>query len=138
MLIAPAPPRVLGQIDDGFAAPDAHLIRIHVQLVREAHGETFRGTGKRLSIAPHLETERLRFGTRGLRSNLDGGDHATLDVILSEAARPHEPRADDCRVVLRDIRDEQRARGPPRNLRGEPATLDARELSTLRVQLRDG
>ena len=39
MLIASAAPRILRQLDGGFAAPDAQLIHAHVQLMREAYGK---------------------------------------------------------------------------------------------------
>ena len=74
--LRPPRPGFSGRLHDGLAAPDAHLLRVHVQLVREAHSETLRSAIESLRVAPDVRPQRLRPPPR---SRIDGDDRCDAD-----------------------------------------------------------
>jgi hypothetical protein len=69
---------------------------------------------------------------------IDACDHLTHDVVGALAGGSHEARADDARIIVRDVRDEQSARSTSLEARRQTPALDARQRGAPRVQLADG
>ncbi len=90
------------------------------------------------------ETASLRFGTHAFDGVVDGRNDRAIDAVIRAVAagtRPHEAGADHRRIMPGHIRNEVGRRAPPGELRGharrQPAALDLRELTALRVELND-
>jgi len=57
-------------------------MRIHVQLVREAHREPIGRTVESLYVAPGIETQAFGTAEHRLRGDIDRGDDPTLDAVV--------------------------------------------------------
>src|SRR3977135_34261 len=93
MLISAAAPGIGGQLHGRLSAPHAHLGRIQVQLVREAHGKSGGVIIEAAGRSAHVEAQFLGGHTNSLYGVIQRGNDGSFNPVLRTASGPDEPRS---------------------------------------------
>ena len=134
--LRPPRPGCRRELQRRLPAPDTDLSLAELQLVSEANGQTDRIVIKHPARRATLKPRPGRHREPHPRPHPMEA-RSCVAPVRRPARGPHESRPDDARIVARHVGDEQRARLPALQARGEASALDARNARPPGVQLTD-